>query len=1181
MFEMPANIHVSRVVRVVTLAFAVAACGEVDERTVTDMLTTRTLGLAYLEENRLEEAEAEFFKLIELAPEEPLGYANLGLVYLRMGRYGDAEERINQALALEPGDPDDLLMLATVYNLTDRVSERRRALETALEFDPEHVRVLYNLAEVYAESDQPDSGIEEEYRRRLVDRASANVAARMQLVEVLLRRNQIDQALMHMEEIRRQIPDLPAEAIAPYDSALAAMRTSRGNDALGFARIVHNVLRVTQRYQAGFLDLVDPGGPLAGIPVLSFSQDITLRAQDAGAVLAALRFTDATAAAGLDVVPRPPDAAGSGEEPGVALALGDYDGDGDDDLYLAGWTSDRGEPIGFLFRNDFGHFVDVSGEAGVRAWGGETAALFADYDNDGHLDLYITRTGPNRLYRNTGDGRFRDVTAATGTGDAVRGHAGLLADFDHDGDLDIFLANTGVDRLFRNNLDGSFTEDAARAGVAGAAAPSRDAAFGDFDDDGDLDLFVVSDSGNVLYSNLRQGRFEDVTLASGLQSAGGSIAVAVGDYNNDGYLDLFVTGRGPESHLLYRNRGDGTFQQDTGSQEMIQSLRNLSGRDATFLDFDNDGFLDLLVAGVALERGGRSVLLFHNDGAGGYEDMSALLPADLESVARVAVADYNEDGDPDIFVAGLQGGVRLLRNDGGNANHYLNVQLVGLSTGSGKNNHFGIGAKLEVRAGDLYQMRVVTQPVTHLGLGQRVKADVVRIVWTNGVPHNLFYPGSDQDIIEQQTLKGSCAFLYTWDGQGYQFVTDVMWRSALGMPTGIMGGTQSYAPPHASQEYLKIPGELLQAEDGVYTLQITEELWEVAYFDQVRLLVIDHPDSVGIYVDERFVPPAPPSLRIYRVVDERVPVAASDERGNDLLAQIQAKDDVYVANLTPDRYQGVTTLHDLVLDLGDLAPADSVTLFLNGWVFPTDASINVALSQSGDLEVVFPYLQVMDASGRWRTAIENLSFPAGKNKTVIADLTGKFLTDDYRVRIRTNMEVYWDYIFFSVGAPRSSIRQTPLDLVAADLHYRGFSREYRKGGRYGPHWFDYSDVTTEPRWLQMEGYYTRYGDVLPLLEASDDRYVIMMAGDEVTVRFDASLAPELEPGWTRDFLIYTDGWIKDADLNTATGDAVLPLPFHGMTRYPYGPDETYPTDDAGRDFVSTYNTRWVTTPPKR
>ena len=233
--------------------------------------------------------------------------------------------------------------------------------------------------------------------------------------------------------------------------------------------------------------------------------------------------------------------------------------------------------------------------------------------------------------------------SATGIGDAARGHAGLWADFDHDRDLDVFLANTGVDRLFRNNLDGSFTEDAARAGVAGVAAPSRDVAFGDFDDDGDLDLFVVGDSGNVLYSNLRQGRFEDVTPASGLQIIGGSIAVAVGDYNNDGYLDLFVTGRGPESHLLYRNRGDGTFQQDTGSQEMIQSLRNLSGRDATFLDFDNDGFLDLLVVGVAVERGGRSVLLFHNDGAGGYDDMSALLPADLGSVARVAVADYNEE----------------------------------------------------------------------------------------------------------------------------------------------------------------------------------------------------------------------------------------------------------------------------------------------------------------------------------------------------------------------------------------------------------------------------------------------------------------------------------------------------------------------------------------------------------
>ena len=128
------------------------------------------------------------------------------------------------------------------------------------------------------------------------------------------------------------------------------------------------------------------------------------------------------------------------------------------------------------------------------------------------------------------------------------------------------------------------------------------------------------------------------------------------------------------------------------------------------------------------------------------------------------------------------------RNDGGNANLSMQVQLVGLRTGSGKNNDFGIGAKVEVRAGDLYQTRVVTSRVTHFGLGPHLKADVVRIEWTNGVPQTVYFPGTDQDVIENEILKGSCAFLYTWDGRGFRFVTDVMWRSALGMPLGLMGG---------------------------------------------------------------------------------------------------------------------------------------------------------------------------------------------------------------------------------------------------------------------------------------------------------------------------------------------------------------------------------------------------------
>ena len=291
---------------------------------------------------------------------------------------------------------------------------------------------------------------------------------------------------------------------------------------------------------------------------------------------------------------------------------------------------------------------------------------------------------------------------------------------------------------------------------------------------------------------------------------------------------------------------------------------------------------------------------------------------------------------------------------------------------------------------------------------------------------------------------------------------------------------------------------------------------------------------------------------------------------------LRAKDDQYVGGFTPSRYQGVTELHDLVLDLGEGAGRDGVLLFMQGWIFPTDASINVAMSQSSAIKAIPPNVQVRDAAGRWRTVIENMSFPAGKDKTVVVDLRDKFLTGDRHVRIRTNMELYWDRVFFATEDLRSPVRVTQLDLAAADFHYRGFSRPFRKGGRYGPHWFDYTAVSTAPRWQPIEGRFTRYGDVLALLRDPDDQYVVMGPGDEITVDFMTASAPELPPGWTREFLLYSDGWIKDADLNTATGNTVEPWPFHAMSRYPYATDETYPADASHQRYLRTYNTREVT-----
>jgi hypothetical protein len=449
-------------------------------------------------------------------------------------------------------------------------------------------------------------------------------------------------------------------------------------------------------------------------------------------------------------------------------------------------------------------------------------------------------------------------------------------------------------------------------------------------------------------------------------------------------------------------------------------------------------------------------------------------------------------------------------------------------------------------------------------------------MWTNGVPQNIFSPGSDQDLIEEQELKGSCPFLYTWNGEEYVFVKDMMWRSALGMPLGIMGGKQAYAFADASKEYLKIPGELLHEKDGKFSIQMTEELWETIYADEIKLIAVDHPDNADVYVDEKFAAPPYPELKVYKVSNHQLPVSAKDGKEHDLLELISEKDNQYISNFQRMKFQGITEMKDLVLDLGELKDTKNLHLFMNGWIFPTDASINVALSQSDKINIKHPSLEVINEKGQWQEVIPNIGFPSGKNKTVIVDLSDKFLSKELKVRIRTNMEIYWDYIFFA-NDEHIDIEMTKMDPESADHHYRGFSAKSRKGGRYGPHWFDYSKVSRGQKWRDLTGTYTRYGDVTDLLQSADDQYIIANAGEETTISFDANRLPKLKEGWKRDFLIYSVGWVKDGDLNTALGQTVEPLPFHGMSQYPYGKNEHYPTNNRHQQYQKKYNTREIGT----
>jgi len=1057
------------------------------------ILTARTLGLAYLEENRLEDAAAEFTKLIRLAPEEPSGHANLGLVYLRLDRYQDAEREIDRAVALAPDDPDIRLLQATVLRWTGRSGDARRVLESVLKAAPSHLKTLYALAAA-------DSTRRRAYLARLVEAAPANVPARLDLAAALLEAGATADARDQLELLRQRLPELPPQAARFYSAAVRDLQANRPAEARVDLARAKAFLETTPVYQAGMAELRGPAGASPGYPVLTLSAGLAIQQRDPRAVVNAMRFTEIAAS---------------------RLA--------DSQLIVTGRFSEL-----------------VGGKRALVAHAGPVA--LGDYDNDGSLDVYAGGV----LFHNQGDGTF---TRTAALGDTARATSAFFADLDHDGDLDLFVATSAGDRFYRNNGDGTFREQTLQAGKATSAV------FGDFDGDARTDVVTSHERGLVFYRGLEDGRFE----ARALPAQGPT--VAAGDYDNDGFLDLFAGG------ALYRNDGTGGFMRGprVGAADAL---------DATFFDFDNDGWLDLIAAGP------KGLALLHNDEKGRFTDRSALLPADLarSGARQVSTIDFDADGDLDLLVVGLDERVHLLRNDGGNVNQFVNVALVGLRDGSGKNNDFGIGSRIELRAKDLYQMRVVDQPVVHFGLGNRVKADVLRVVWTNGVPQSYYFPGgaaagTDRNVLEQQVLKGSCTFLYTWDGEAFRFLTDVTWASALGMPLGIMAGEKTvYGPPQAAREYFRIPGERLKPVNGRYRMQLTEELWEVAYVDQLALLAVDHPDSVDVFVDESFVPPGTPAsgqLAIHQVRAQHLPVSATDERGRDLLPLLRAQDDAYVGGFTPGPYQGITQPHDLILDLGPLR-AGEVRLFLQGWLFPTDASINAALAQSAAVSIQRPVVQVRDAAGTWRT-VQTLTFPAGKDKTMIVDLTGKFPSDDHHVRIRTNMEIYWDHAFVSLGRDDAPLKVTRLAPLSANLHARGWSRVFRKGGRYGPQWFDYSQVSRPSPWLFVGGRFTRYGDVLPLLGDADDEAVIIASGDEMTLEFPEADAPPLPTGWRRDFLFYNVAWMKDADLHTAAGQTVEPLPFHAATRYPYGQEQRYPDDAAHRRYVEQYNTR--TTPP--
>ena len=1117
----------------------------------------QNLGLAYLEESQPNKAAPEFQALINLLPDEAIGYGNLAVAHLRLKNSDEAETWVKRGLEVQPMDSQLHFILSEIYQWQGKSEEAVAEMNEAVKLDPEDLGARYKLVRHFL-------GIrdnQEATRRAIVhlqtlrDLTPTNAVVRLKLAQALLQVERTEEAKQVGGELAALFWDVEEDMLKYLEQGLHLLEQDDSKGAKKFIRIFENIQKATPRYQQGIGELVTD---ILGHPIEAFNPGFKSRVKAKLSPPIDVRFVDVSEEI-LGTLPR-------WGKPMKVFVI-DTDNDGGLELFVLFAPDSQYYISPPLHEN--GKVVWVSGLFAAARSG--DASAFADIDKNGDQDWFIFSKEQETVVRMSDSDFSADPYHLT---DYPVGAELLFVDYDHDGDLDkIYVTDREID-VHRNNADNTFTDVTHQTFLPSEPLTGIDAAFGDFDDDGDIDLFIVnSTAGCTLYDNQRQGRLKALTDETGIPQDQRFCAVTVADYDNDGALDLFLATPIDSPHQLYRNRGDGSFTRDKRSDAAMDATWGLHSRDCHFVDYDNDGFLDLWILGV--RWGGRAhvknrhVFLFRNDGSGRFTDFSDILPNSFSGGVHGAVGDYDNDGDLDLFLVDREGRVVAARNDGGNRNSWLQVRLEAVTTGNNKVNIDGIGSKVEVKIDDLYQMKYTTEPTTHFGLGSAERADVLRVVWTNGMPQNVIKPEANQRIVEKQVLKGSCPFLYVYDGERYRFVTDLLWRSPLGMITSI-----GSVAPDQTADYVKIP-DIMAPKNGIYSLQITEELWETAYFDMVKLIAVDRPAGTEIFVDERYTLPPYPEFKIFTVEERHQPRSALDHLGNDVSDALREFDYRYAIEHEPGEYQGVVSPHAIILDLGDVPEGELVTLFLTGWIFPTDTSINVSLFQNPQINPVFPYLQVRDTEGKWKTVVNIIGLPAGKNKTIAIDLTGKFLSSDRQVKIATDMQIYWDAAFFSVGDDNDvPIQVTELPPERAELHYRGFSKMYRPTP-HAPHLFDYNEVATTGQWRDLQGHYTRFGDVTPLLQGVDDMYVIMNAGDEMTVEFDADKLSPLQDGWVRGFILYSDGWDKDGDINTLHSQTVEPLPFHGMSAYPYPEGESYPSNPEHLRHRLEYNTRRV------
>ena len=1103
----------------------IGAAKEAGTRATSDAVRLNNLGVAYMNQQRFEQAQKLFEQAIVADRKFYLAHLNLGISLFSQRKLNQARVTLQQAAEKLPRDP------AVWYNLglvekdlgdANKAAEEFRRAAELLPNDPDTQYFLGSLLTQLQKYDEAIAAFE-----RALGLNQFHASSEFGLARALQLKGDMTAAQKHLEIFQRIVKDRLGTPMGP---------------AYGDAG----------RYS---LAVYSPGASVGPPPAI------------------AVRFTTFPISEALK--------SGISSSTAIASSTGacffDYNGDGRPDLFLvsgsAGGTSR-------LFKNlGRGQFEDITQAARINLAGSGQGCAAGDFDNDGYTDLAVCLAEGVRLLHNQGDGTFEDVTRAAGIRQEKNCVSVTFVDYDHDGDLDLYVVQATDDSepvdkphnvLWRNNGNGTFTDVSVETGLD-IPASGAGVVTSDFNNDRAIDfVFAGGEAGASIYLNSREGKFSALQgidfRREGLPPAVGVVAF---DFDKDGWMDLAFTHAGAPGVSLWRNV--------EGKQLARVPLPDLGwqrGWGLAALDYDNDGWLDLVAAGETNDGG--ELRLLRNLGSGGWADVTKNVHLDavkLKQPRAISVSDTKGDGDADLVVTQLGGPPLLIRNEGGNKRNWLHIDLKALA-----DNKSAIGTKVELYAGLLYQKWEVQGTSGYLGqnaapilagLGTEREADVVRLLWPTGVPQDEIKLAAKQTqkIDELDRRGSSCPVLFVWNGRDYEFIADMIGAGVVGH--WVAPGERDVPDP---TEYIKVSGQSVRPRHGMLSFRFMEPMEETVYLDQVRLLAVDHPAAIDVYPNERFVSAPPfPEFRVIASSDPHPPVGARDDRGNDVLALIEKRDRKYVTDFEALPFAGFAKPHWLELDLGEWDARRPLRLLMDGYTDYFMATSMYAADQSG-IKAIAPYVEALDAQGHWVRVVDDMGFPAGLERTIVADLTGKLQPGTRRIRIVTNLKIYWDRVRIDTTPDDPDYHVSEVPLSGATLAFLGYPREIR-GSPPSDTSYSYASRSKTGPYARAAGNYSRYGDVLELLRASDDRFAVFGSGEGVRLEFDPRRLPRLSSGWVRDYFFFADGFEKDLDFYAAHAFTVEPLPYHTLLPYPYEGRPAYPADTDHLHYQLDYNTR--------